>query len=135
LLVKTRQELDALVAKGDSVTPEDVIEGAGALVGAGADVHGISGMLASMPQGGGQALVGWLKQQDQFVQQKEAQIEQTIDLSRHRLGVSAMHQLLGHHLADQASSPRPLSGGAPSIASASEAPSNPMMGGPNANTA
>ncbi len=122
LLKATRQELDQLVALGDSVTAEDVIKGAGSLISAGADPHSITAMLANpqspMPSGG-EALAGWVAQQDQMVKQKEAQFAPANQLAQHKLGVAALHVLAGHHMNDDgASESAPAASPTPSMAPA-----------------
>jgi hypothetical protein len=104
MLDATRREMDALAAMGDAVTPADVIAGAGKLVAAGADPKALSAMMAGDPASGlppmpsgGEALAAWVKQQDQFVQQKEQQFQPVVAQTRHQMGVSALTLLAAHH--------------------------------------
>lgn len=128
LISATRAELDKLSAMGDSVTMEDVIKGTGALVAAGADPEALIAMIANpqspMPEGG-EALAGWVKQQDQMVKQREAGHQQAQELAQHQLGVSAMHVLAGHMgmgREQQTAGPSPMAGPNPSTGPAP----NPM---------
>ena len=63
-----RGELDELRKLGDQVQVEDVIKGAGTMVGAGFSPQALAQMLAQMPTTGGQALEAWVEQQDQRAQ-------------------------------------------------------------------
>lgn len=94
-----RQSLARLTEKGDVVTPEDVIEEAGKLVGRGLDPMALAGVLADMPQqGGGQALAGWLAQHAMAAAASEQQIKAQNNVARHAMGVSALHELMGHSI-------------------------------------
>ncbi len=105
LLKATRAELDKLVALGPNVSVEDVMKGAGQILAAGGDETQLLSMIANsqspMPQGG-EALASWVKQQDTMVAQREAQFAPAQASAQHQLGVSAMHLLAGHALADRA---------------------------------
>lgn len=92
-----RREMGELSKLGDMVTPEDVIRGAGALVGEGADPGHLAALLADMPQGG-QAIQGWLSQHEQVLGQNEGLIKSQLGLARHALGVAAFHKLAMHHI-------------------------------------
>lgn len=90
------QELDKLVKLGDTVTPEDVIEGVGTLVAKGSDPMQMAGVLADMPAGGA-ALSAWVKQHAQQQAMVTQQFAQQHALAQHELGVSALRSLAGHH--------------------------------------
>lgn len=91
-----RKVFDGLVAKADTVTPEDVIGEAGKLAAHGFDPRQLAGILADMPEAGGQALAGWLAQREQGLSQAEAQIAQAHTIAQHKLGVASLHALIGH---------------------------------------
>lgn len=93
-------ELDTLAAMGDQVTPEDVIKGAGVLVGHGADPMQMATLLADMPQGG-EALASWLQQHAQQLQQTTAGLQQQLAVARHTAGVAALHGIAMHHIGQQ----------------------------------
>lgn len=94
---QTRQELATLSALGDQVTPEDVIKGAGALVGKGADPMEMAGLLADMPQGG-QALSSWLQQHEAKLGQNEQALQQQLGTARHTAAMAALHSLAMNHI-------------------------------------
>jgi hypothetical protein len=98
------QELGALAAKGDVITPEDLIQTMGRLVADGAFSPGeAAGILSDMPTGGGQALAAWVQQHFQQNMQTAQQVSQAHNLARHEMGTSAMRVLQMHSLAGQAS--------------------------------
>lgn len=111
-----RNELAELSRLGDTVTPEDVIEGAGKLVGQGLDPIQMARMLAEMPQGS-EALAGWVNGHLQTLEQQLPQLAQLHAVARHELGVSALRGIMAHaagHEASPGSSPSPeLAGPAP----------------------
>lgn len=94
-----RQVLEALASEGDSVQPEQVIKAAGDLVAKGMDPHQIAGLLATMPQGGGEALASWLEQQSAALEAKEQKLSPMMDGIRQHLGISALHLLAAGHFA------------------------------------
>src|ERR1700733_493095 len=98
MLDKARVELTKLAELGDLVTSEDVIKGAGKLVGEGLSPMAMAKMLSDMPEGGPQ-LSGWLGQQSQMLAAREAQLQPVLDSARHQMGVAAMRGLGGEHLA------------------------------------
>ena len=102
-----RKELDSLGKLGDQVTVEDVVKGAGTLVGTGFSPMALAQMLSSMPTTGGQALQAWVAQQDQQVQGMEAQMRQKlVDSAVHKGGsaMAALHvqTIKGNHQMAQA---------------------------------
>lgn len=97
MFAKLKAGLDSLLALGDGVQPEDVIKEAGTLVAAGADPHNLAAQLATMPTSGGQALAGWVQQQDQAAAANLAKQEPSHAALRHELGVSALRVLAAHH--------------------------------------
>ena len=92
-----RAELDSLMKLGDSVEVEEVIEGAGKLVGAGMGADEVAGLLAQMPTQGGEALAGWIKQQDQAVRMGEQQMKQQLKTSAIHRGLTAFAHLHMQH--------------------------------------
>ena len=122
-LDKVREQMDSLVKLGDSITPEDVIKSAGALVGAGLEPNAMASLLADMPEGG-EALQAWIKQHDQDVTQREQQLDQVHGAIRHQLGASALRLLMAHSAAGAMQAPGPLSPQGPASAPAG----NPLGG-------
>lgn len=96
-IANIRGEMETLTKLGDSVTPEDVIKGAGMVVGKGGDPMQLAGLLADMPQGG-EALQGWLQQHDQQMTQNEQQVDQLLAQARHSAGSAALHVLAMDHI-------------------------------------
>lgn len=94
-LDKVRKELDHLVALGDTVTQEDVVKAGSGLVAAGLGAAAVAGILADMPDGG-EALQGWVVQHDQETQQREAQAQRALAITRHELGLTAFRHIIGH---------------------------------------
>jgi len=86
-------ELSGLVAKGDAVTGDQVVQGAGRLVARGIDVKGLATLLASMPTSDGEILAGWLKSQEEKLSQVGEQIAAPYAIAKHELGVAALHML------------------------------------------
>ena len=86
-------ELSALVAKGDAVTGDQVVQGAGRLVARGIDVKGLASLLADMPTSDGEILAGWLKSQAQKLDQASEQIAAPYAIAKHELGVTSLHLL------------------------------------------
>ena len=124
-LLKVRAELDKLQKLGDSVTTEDVIKAGGGLVAAGLTPKAVAGLMATLPQGGGEALAGWVQQHEQMLDQQEQQNQQMHQMAAHQMGVSAIHALASHaHEAQAAQAPTPP---AAAPAAAALAASNPLM--------
>jgi len=90
MLAHVKAGLDQVRKLGDMVTPEDVIEEAGKLVGQGAPAGQIAALLSSMPQAGGVALQAWVSQQEAFVAQKEAELFPAHAVLGHRMAQSAL---------------------------------------------
>ena len=118
-LGRTRKGLDKLVAKGDSVTEDDVLDAMATLVAHGADPKNLAAMIAGhteagvgpMPPGG-EALAGWLKAaEENLIAPAEAQLRPAMALAQHQLGVVAVHHLLDAHA--QAGGPPPPPSPAP----------------------
>ena len=104
-LGRTRKGLDKLVAKGDSVTEDDVLDEMSHLVAHGADPKNLAAMIAGhtesgvgpMPPGG-EALAGWLRSaEENLIAPAEAQLRPAMALAQHQLGVVAVHHLLDAH--------------------------------------
>ncbi len=105
LATLTRKTLDKLVAMGESVSPDDVIDAAGDIVGAGGDAKNMASMLADMPSSSGVGLAGWLQQKDLAFKQMEAQAKQSQAVADHQLATASLAHLLGHSVSPQAQSP------------------------------
>lgn len=100
-----RKELDGLVALHDTITSDDVVKAASAITGSGAmSAAEVATLLAEMPEGG-EALASWVSDKDQSVSQMETQLEQAISISRHRMGVTALKQLMAHGAENQSAAP------------------------------
>lgn len=127
-LERVRAQIDQLAKLGDSVTTEDIIKAGGGLVAAGLTPKAVAGLMATLPQGGGEALAGWVQQHEQVLEQQEQQNKQMHQLAAHQMGVSAIHALASHaHEAQGAQAPQ-ASMAKPMPAAAAPAPaSNPLM--------
>ena len=124
-LLKVRAELDKLQKLGDSVTTEDVIKAGGGLVAAGLTPKAVAGLMATLPQGGGEALAGWVQQHEQMLDQQEQQNQQMHQLAAHQMGASAIHALASH--AHEAQGPQAPKSMPPAAAPAAAPASNPLM--------
>jgi hypothetical protein len=110
--------LDSLKKLGDQIQVEDVIQGAGTMVGAGFSPQALAQMLAQMPTTGGEALQAWVEQQDQRAQQMDMQLQQKIQASTVHKGITAMAALhvdhiKGEHQKAQGAMPGAPQSGAP----------------------
>ena len=138
-LGRTRKGLDVLIAKGDVVTSDDVLDEMATLVAHGADPKALAAMIAGnteagvgpMPPGG-EPLAGWLRNAEgSIVAPMEAQLRPALALAQHQLGVAAMHKMIEVHgkaqaaQGTQAASPTPAS---PALAPS--APSPPPFASP-----
>ena len=124
-LERVRVQLDQLAKLGDNVTTEDVIKAGGGLVAAGLTPKAVAGLMATLPQGGGEALAGWVQQHEQMLEQQEQQNQQMHQMAAHQMGVSAIHALASHaHEAQGAQAPMSP---AAAPAAAALAASNPLM--------
>lgn len=97
MLDHIRVELDKLADMADTVTPQDVIGAAGRLVGHGVPAREMAVLLSDMPQGAGQGLASWIQAHDMLARQQEAEVDRVANISRHRLGVTALKDLAGEH--------------------------------------
>lgn len=111
-LDSVRNELDKLVAMGDSITSDDVLEGMSKLVAGGVDPKQLLSMIAGNPDSGvppmpesGEALAGWIGQQDQLIKTNEAQASKAQAIAQHQQGVAAMRLLAGHAIMGRAPAP------------------------------
>jgi hypothetical protein len=96
-----RTMLDSLKKMGDQVQVEDVITGAGTMVGAGFSPTALAQMLSQMPTTGGEALQAWVEQQDQRAQQMDQQLQQKYKASAIHRGITAMASLHVHSIKQQ----------------------------------
>lgn len=109
----TRREFDRLSDKGDAITSDDVMEGASALVAAGADPKTLVMMMAGNPQQGvppmpdsGPALASWISQQEAKIVQSENQISPALKSAQHNVLAAALHGLTAHHIESTAKPPQ-----------------------------
>ena len=109
-----RRELDALAKLGDQVQVEDVIKGAGTLVGTGFAPAAVAQLLSTMPTTGGEALQAWVEQQDQQVQGAEAQLQKKVTASSIHRGITAMASLHADHVKGQMQQASAAAGAMPS---------------------
>lgn len=93
MMDKVRTELTGLAKMGSAVTPEDVIQGAGKLVGSGADPMELAGLMSDMPTNGGDALAAWVAQHAATSAQNEAKLKMAHEAAKHSLGVASIHHL------------------------------------------
>lgn len=100
ILDRARVELTNLAKLGDMVTPEDVIKGAGKLVGAGMSPMALAKLMSDMPDQGPQ-LQAWLQTHATQLAAREAQLEPVLSHARHQLGVTALRALAAHSLMPQ----------------------------------
>ena len=109
-LGRIRKGLDALVAKGDAVVSDDVLDEMADLVAHGADPKVLAAMIAGNTQAGvgpmppgGEPLAGWLRNAEAgIVAPAEAQLRPAMALAQHQLGIAAVHKLVDTHAKAQA---------------------------------
>lgn len=97
-------ELEKLVMMGDTVTQEDVVEGAGRLVAQGLPELEIAGLLADMPENS-QALQAWVAGHLQGVVMNEAKLGPAHGLARHETGMAALRLITAHAVTPTMESP------------------------------
>lgn len=124
-LDSVRRELDRLTKLGDTVTAEDVIKGAGTLVGTGLSPGAMAQLLSTMPPSGGEALQAWVEQQDQMVRAREVQLQQQVSASAVHRGLTAMSALHVDHI-KQKFGAQPQGSPPPVVPSAMAGSSTPM---------
>lgn len=90
-----RQQLDKLVAMGDTVTQDAVVDATAAMVAAGAPAIKMATTLADMPEGT-EALQAWVEQHSQALQPAEQKLSQALSQTRHKLGQAAMKNIIVH---------------------------------------
>jgi len=125
-LARTRKGLDALVAKGDAITSDDVLDEMAELVAHGADPKNLAAIIAGNTQAGvgpmppgGEPLAGWLKAAEQnIIAPAEAAFRPAMALAQHQLGVAAVHKLVEVHAKAQAATQASI-----------EPPTSPALGG------
>jgi hypothetical protein len=88
-----RQELDKLLAKGDTVTQDDVMDAAAKLASHGYDPKNLAAFLADLPEQGAQ-INGMLQQKEAMVKQQEQKLGQATEVLRDQLGHSAMQSMM-----------------------------------------
>lgn len=134
MLDNMREQLDRLVALGDMVSSEDVLDAVTELVASGASAPTMAGLLADMPPDG-PSLQQWILQQDQKVEQMEQAAEQQSKLAQHNVAVTGLHVLhaygtLGEPAAQQQQGGpgNALAGPQAAVSPAAGAPPNPLNG-------
>lgn len=90
----TREELDKLVALGDTVTMDDLVEAAAGMVAAGIPAVEVASILAEAPEGA--ALQGWVAEQDQKAKEREGQVKQALTGAGQQLAVSGLTHVIAH---------------------------------------
>lgn len=99
-----RTGLDALVAKGDMITIDDVVDEAATLIAEGADAKILATVLATMPTSGNSGeLQAWVAQRDAEWTHAEHMLQVHLRIAGHDLGVRAIRALAGHALEGEAS--------------------------------
>ena len=104
-LGRIRKGLDGLVAKGDAVTSDDVLDEMADLVAHGADPKNLAAIIVGNTQAGvgpmppgGEPLAGWLQNTEaHIIAPAEAQLRPAMALAQHQLGVAAVHKLVEAH--------------------------------------
>ena len=133
-LGRTRKGLDALVAKGDVVTSDDVLEEMSDLVAHGADPKYLAAIIAGNTQAGvgpmppgGEPLAGWLRNAETtLVAPMEAQMRPAMALAQHQLGVAAMHKLVEAHVKGGGAGAAPMQSPSPALAASPPVPPVPF---------
>lgn len=105
-LKRGRTILDDLIAKGDTVSVDDVVKAAGKMVGAGFEPKGMAGLLATLPpeapagtQGPANlALQAWVQQRADALTALEAKAAQSLNAAAHEMGVHALRAIAGHSI-------------------------------------
>jgi hypothetical protein len=128
-LARTRKGLDSLVAKGDAVTSDDVLDEMATLVAHGADPKNLAALIAGNTQAGvgpmppgGEPLAGWLKNAEtNIIAPAERQFRPALALAQHQLGVAAVHKLVDAHAKATGAMPPPSGAPSPGLV----APSSP----------
>jgi hypothetical protein len=86
LLDAVQEQMDGLVAKYDTVSPEDVVTSAGKLVAAGLAPEAMAGMLADMPDNS--------QAHQKAVAARSEQLDAMLGETRHQMGVVGLRQLM-----------------------------------------
>lgn len=102
-LAQVREQMISLVKLGDTIQPEDVMTAAGKLVGHGQDPMAIVGLLADMPETGGEPMAAWIAQHAEMIIAKSQEAAQVHAATQHQLGVAGMTSLVAHSLGGQPS--------------------------------
>ena len=129
-LGRMRTGLDALVAKGDVVTSDDVLDEMSDLVAHGADPKNLAAIIAGNTQAGvgpmppgGEPLAGWLRNAETtLVAPMEAQMRPAMALAQHQLGVAAMHKLVEAHVKGGGAGAAPMQSPSPALAASPPVP-------------
>lgn len=91
----TRTELDKLIAFGDTVSVDDVVEAAAGMVAAGIGATDVAGTLADMPEQPAQ-LQAWVKEQSEKLKPSEVKVQQALAGARQALGTASFRSILAH---------------------------------------
>jgi hypothetical protein len=119
-----QEQMDGLVEKYDTVSPEDVVTSAGKLVAVGLPAEEMAGLLADMPDNA-QALQDWVGQHAKDVVERSAQVDAMLLETRHQMGVVGLKQLAGQTAMPAA----PPAGPSEMMPSAPAGPAGPLAGG------
>lgn len=87
-----REGLESLMAKGDMVSQEDVVDVAGRIVAEGISPGAMAALLADMPQKP-EEIAQWIAGHEAQLQQREAALLQVQGAVRHHMGVTALTDL------------------------------------------
>lgn len=102
LLERVKNGLGTLVAKGTSLSAEDVQGEAGKLVAAGLKPQAMAALLSQMPTKP-EMLQAWVQNLEDMTMEREAQLHEQMTQARHQMGVAGMISLAGlMHGASQA---------------------------------
>lgn len=94
-----RRELDKLLAYGDTVTMDNVVDAAGGLVAAGIPAVQVATTLADCPDGPGQ-LEAWVREQSDRLVPQEQKMAQLMKQAGFNLGLTAFRSLMAHSAED-----------------------------------
>lgn len=88
-----RTALNTLLAFGDTVTTDDVVEAAGGLVAAGIAAVEVASALSEMPDNPSQ-LQTWVQEKSEGLKPAEQQISQALNGASFKLGLAAMNNII-----------------------------------------
>lgn len=94
-LKQVRKIMDKLVALGDMIQEDDVIDAASGLVASGLTSAAVAGLLADAPANP-EGLQAWVQQHDADVTKREQQLAMVLANARHSMAVAGLKSLAGH---------------------------------------